>query len=187
MFSEMPPEPGEEIEPGGLQAIGRTDRRWLGAPLVVMIGLAIPIAKPWAGGGDTTEGATPSPTIIAAAPVASSSAAPPAASVALPRILGRALPAAAEVVRSVDLDAAPWANELAADAGGAWAWFDSGAVLRADAASDDVTRIDLGATGPGDATTLGSRGITLAWSQVWASDPAHRGLARIDRDTEAVA
>ena len=49
-----------------------------------------------------------------------------------------------------------------------------------------VHRIDLGSTADGGPNTLGSRGIALAWSQVWASDPGHRGLARIDRETESV-
>ena len=94
--------------------------------------------------------------------------------------------AAADVVGSVEVDATPWANELAADSGGAWAWSDTGVVLRVAAATDTFTRIDLGSAADGGPNTLGSRGVALAWSQVWASDPGHRGLARIDRETESV-
>jgi len=47
-------------------------------------------------------------------------------------------------------------------------------------------RSDLGSAAGGVPNPLGSPGIALAWSQIWAADAAHRGLARIDRDTEKV-
>ena len=136
--------------------------------------------KPWR---DESGAATPAPRSLATAPAAAVSSAP-----TLPpptAIITTDLPAAANVLGSVDVGAIPWANESAADALGVWTWADSGMVTRVTAGTMEMSQVDLGRPAA-TAGPLGSRGIAISWSQLWASDPAHRGLARIDRDTGAV-
>jgi len=171
-----PPDPGE------LRPIRPRDRRWMIVPVVVVVGLAAALVKPW---GDDRAASPPSPTPpgIAGASAGATSPAPvPTAAPSSP-----SLPAAAEVIATTDIDAAPWANESAADAGGLWSWTDRGVVWRVDVATDGATAIDIGQPAGDASAELGARGIAVAGSQVWAADPSHRGLARIDPGTATVA
>ncbi|MFL5675004.1 MAG: hypothetical protein ACJ779_08360, partial [Chloroflexota bacterium] len=149
-------------------------------PVLVIAFVLVAVVKPW--GGPRSADVTPAaPSGIAVV----SSAAPVTATASAVTLVTDGTPVAAEPIYAHEIESVPWANELAADAGGAWAWSDTGVVRRV-ATSDLVQRTDLGrpdgAPGP-----LGSRGIAVAWSQVWASDGAHLGLARLDGDTGAVA
>lgn len=168
MTSARPPDPERVVGP-------RSDRRWVVVPLVLVGFLLVALVKPW--GGDHSSD-RPSAPVAIDEPSAHPSPTRP--------VRSGLLPAAADVVESIRLQAAPWANELAADSNGAWAWADFGLVVHADPTTHDTTMIDLGPPAS-EPTPLGARGIAVAGSQVWASDPGHRGLARIDRETGAVA
>ncbi|HEX6868518.1 MAG TPA: hypothetical protein VF119_06915 [Candidatus Limnocylindrales bacterium] len=167
----------------------RSGRRWLILPIVLVAFIAVAFVKPWRDGDAARVQPSPATTATVASTPPARAVAPPPSSPTLPpatAVITSDLPPAAIVLGSVDVGPIPWANESAADALGVWTWADTGAVSRVTATTEVVTQIDLGRPSamPGP---LGSRGIAVAWSQLWASDPAHRGLARIDRDTGAVA
>ncbi|MFL5707983.1 MAG: hypothetical protein ACJ77Y_03200 [Chloroflexota bacterium] len=171
-----PPEP-ERVGPP------RTDRRWLAVPLLVFAFVLLAVVKPWGDGrtaGDVLASASP----LAVVPSGSLAPADTAGPTADTTVI-EGMPAAAAPIHSHELESVPWANELAADGGGAWAWSDSG-VVRRIGTNDVLTKSDLGRprNTPGP---LGSRGIAVASSQVWASDPIHRGLTRMDVGTASVA
>jgi hypothetical protein len=154
-------------------------------PAIVVVALVVAVAKPW--GGADRDRTTPTPPVEAAASGGALAASSPEASAARPGDTGPA--SAAEVIASVEIDAVPWANELAADDESAWVWSDDGVIHRVRADDDGVTlvsRIEIGPPADGARPSIGTRGIAIAWSQVWAADPGHRGLARIERGAERV-
>ncbi len=169
-------------DPGDVRPIRHSDRRWLLVPAALAAFLVLAVAKPW--GGERSVTHPTAPPAVAVATVAPTSAASAVASSPIPLV---ALPAAGEVVGSIPAATVPWSNEIAADPGGLWWWTDQGVVLRADAATDATTRIEVDRSSTPAVAELGSRGIAVAGSQVWAADPGRRGLARIDPTSGAVA
>jgi hypothetical protein len=174
MAQLTPPDPERVGPPHG-------DRRWLIVPVLAVAFVLVAVAKPW---GDGRSAETPAASVVAVAGSESPTAAPTIAPTPATIVTG-GTPSAADPVYAHQIDSVPWTNELVADTGGAWAWSDTGIVSRIGT-DDIVTKTDLGRPrqSPG---LLGSRGIALAGSEVWASDPVHHGLARIDVETGTVA
>lgn len=170
-----PPDPERVGPPQG-------DRRWLVVPVLAVAFVLVAVAKPW-GDGRSAEAPVESASVAVEGSQSPTSA--PTIRATPATIVTAGTPAAADPVYAHQVDSVPWANELVADAGGAWQWSETGIVSRI-ATDDIVTKTDLGrprqTPGP-----LGSRGITLAGSEVWASDPVHHGLARIDVGSGSVA
>ena len=175
MAALTPPDP-ERVGPP------TSDRRWLVVPVLAVAFVLVAVAKPW-GDGRSADAPVASASVVAVAGSQSPTPSPTIASTAAPIVIG-GTPAAADPVYAHQIDSVPWANELVADNGGAWEWSDTGTVTRI-ATDDIVTRTDLGRPRqpPGP---LGSRGIAIAGSEVWAADPIHQGLARIDGGTGTV-
>jgi len=170
-----PPDP-ERVGPP------QADRRWLAVPVLVIAFVIVAVAKPW---GDRRSAEAPAASATVAVAGSQAPTSPPSIAPTLDAIVTGRTPAAADPVYTHQIESVPWANELVADSGGAWTWSDTGIVSRIGT-DEIVTKTDLGRPRqpPGP---LGSRGIAVAWSQVWASDPVHNGLARIDVGTGSVA
>jgi hypothetical protein len=171
-----PPDPERVGPPHG-------DRRWLVVPVLAVSFVLVAVVKPWGDERSAEAPAAPA-SVVAVAGSPSPTSAPTIAPTPAIFVTG-GIPAAADPVYAHQVDPVPWANELVADTGGAWAWSDTGIVSRIGT-DDIVTRTDLGrprqTPGP-----LGARGIALAGTGVWASDPVHYGLARIDVGPGTVA
>jgi hypothetical protein len=173
------PTPSDE---GDVRPIRSSDRRWLLVPAALVAFLMLAVAKPW--GGERAVTHPSAPPAVAVATVTPTPAASPDAPSPVPLV---SLPAAAVVVESIPAATVPWSNEIAADPGGLWWWTDQGVVLHADATTNATTRIEVDRPSTPAFAELGSRGIAVAGSQVWAADPGRRGLARIDPLTGSVA
>src|SRR3954447_5313563 len=132
-----------ELSPLDPEPVGppRDDRRWLAVPVLVIAFVLVAVVKPW-GGPRPPEVVPAAPSALAVA----SSASPPepnTSTASAVTLITDGTPIAAEPIYAHEIESVPWANELAADAGGAWVWSDTGVVRRV-ATSDLVRRTDLG-------------------------------------------
>src|SRR6478672_2721046 len=122
-----PPDPERVGPPHG-------DRRWLVVPVLAVAFVLVAVAKPW-GDGRSAEAPSARASVVAGAGSPSPTSAPTIVPTPATLVTG-GIPAAADPVYAHQVDAVPWTNELVADAGGAWAWSDTGTVARI--ATDDI-------------------------------------------------